>query len=105
MGANFSGIWIKTAAQDDKLSSAKRWPLCLGAKILNIFKYHGIQWYDLEFLLHSFASKSSMLSHTPNTCSNPESKVHGANMGPTWVLSAPGGEPTKIVANVITFEM
>ena len=22
---------------------------------------------------------------------NPESKVHGANMGPTWVLSAPDG--------------
>ena len=22
---------------------------------------------------------------------NPESKGHGANMGPTWVLSAPGG--------------
>ena len=23
--------------------------------------------------------------------SNPDSKVHGANMGPTWVLLAPGG--------------
>ena len=22
---------------------------------------------------------------------NPDSKVHGANMGPTWVLSAPDG--------------
>ena len=22
---------------------------------------------------------------------NPDNKVHGANMGPTWVLSAPGG--------------
>ena len=22
---------------------------------------------------------------------NPDSKVHGANMGPTWVLPAPGG--------------
>ena len=22
---------------------------------------------------------------------NPDSKVHGANMGPTWVLLAPGG--------------
>ena len=22
---------------------------------------------------------------------NPDSKVHGANMGPTWVLSAPSG--------------
>ena len=22
---------------------------------------------------------------------NPDSKVHGANMGPNWVLSSPGG--------------
>ena len=22
---------------------------------------------------------------------NPDSKIHGANMGPTWVLSAPDG--------------
>ena len=35
----------------------------------------------------------------------PDNKDHGANMGPTWVFSAPGGEPTKVVANVITFEM
>ena len=43
---------------------------------------------------------------------NPDSKVHGANMGPTWVLSAPDGphvgpmnhairEGTCIVAPVI----
>ena len=25
------------------------------------------------------------------SCGNPESKVHGASMGPTWVLSAPDG--------------
>ena len=25
------------------------------------------------------------------SCTKPESKVHGANMGPTWVLSAPDG--------------
>ena len=33
---------------------------------------------------------------SPNPCqaptqTNPDSKVHGANMGPTWVLSAPDG--------------
>ena len=27
----------------------------------------------------------------PLTCHRPDSKVHGANMGPTWVLSAPDG--------------
>ena len=26
-----------------------------------------------------------------NGLNNPDSKVHGANMGPTWVLSAPDG--------------
>ena len=24
-------------------------------------------------------------------CNNPDNKIHGAIMGPTWVLSAPGG--------------
>ena len=27
------------------------------------------------------------------TDNSPDSKVHGANIGPTWVLSAPGGPP------------
>ena len=27
----------------------------------------------------------------PNTWTIPDSKAHGANMGPTWVLSSPGG--------------
>ena len=33
------------------------------------------------------------ISETNNFIYNtyPESKVHGANMGPTWVLSAPDG--------------
>ena len=26
-------------------------------------------------------------------CIRPDSKVHGVNMGPTWVLSAPDGSP------------
>ena len=29
--------------------------------------------------------------HLTTTYNNPDSKVHGANMGPTWVLSSPGG--------------
>ena len=28
---------------------------------------------------------------TPQITNNPDDKVHGANMGPTWVLSAPDG--------------
>ena len=31
------------------------------------------------------------LQNNNNTCHNPDSKVHGANMGPTWVLLAPDG--------------
>ena len=35
--------------------------------------------------------------------SNPDSKVHGANMGPTWVLSAPDG-PHVGPMNLVTRE-
>ena len=31
------------------------------------------------------------LQNNNNTCHNPDSRVHGANMGSTWVLSAPDG--------------
>ena len=36
---------------------------------------------------------------------SPDSKVHGANMGPTWVLSAPDGPhfgPMNLAIRVIT---
>ena len=35
-----------------------------------------------------------------------DSKVHGANMGPTWVLSAPGGphvSPTNLATRVLNW--
>ena len=38
---------------------------------------------------------------------NPDSKVHGANMGPTWVLSAPDGPhvgPMSLAINVVIQE-
>ena len=40
-----------------------------------------------------FAYMDSISSDTPLHCciKNPDSKVHGANLGPTWVLSAPDG--------------
>ena len=33
------------------------------------------------------------MKHSGSSASvkHPDSKIHGANMGPTWVLSAPGG--------------
>ena len=36
---------------------------------------------------------------------SPDSNVHGANMGPTWVLPAPDGpyaDPMKLAIRVIT---
>ena len=39
----------------------------------------------------------------PHSCTNPESKVHGANMGPTWVLSAPD-EPHVGPMNIAIME-
>ena len=35
--------------------------------------------------------KSYVYNGNPILGNIPDSKVHGANMGPTWVLSAPGG--------------
>ena len=43
----------------------------------------------------------NMLNHFNDN--NPESKVHGANMGPTWVLSAPDG-PHVGPMNLATWE-
>ena len=37
----------------------------------------------------------------------PDSKIHGANMGPTWVLSAPGGphvRPINLVIKVLSLK-
>ena len=51
--------------------------------------------------LYSF--KQFKFSSVPNTCTFPDSKVHVANMGSTWVLSAPGGPhvgPMNLVIRV-----
>ena len=45
---------------------------------------HLICWRVNYFL----ANRTSAYCHVSN---NPDSKFHGANMGPTWVLSAPDG--------------
>ena len=39
-----------------------------------------------------------MMLHIPN------SKVHGANMGPTWVLSSPGG-PHVVHMNLVIWDV
>ena len=45
---------------------------------------------------------------TNNQCNYPDSKVHGANMGPIWVLSAPDDPhvgPVNLAIRVLTHAM
>ena len=50
-----------------------------------------------QFLMDWYCSFAQTLHHSQptiihsKTWTTPDSKVHGANMGPTWVLSAPDG--------------
>ena len=75
-----------------------------GEPIFARVNMHGFRW---KFMAPSssharnsvmkIAERSSLkILPSPNTSGsshngNPDSKVHGANMGPTWVLSAPHG--------------
>ena len=45
----------------------------------------------LLYLSVRMESLNLRFSYVRSICLNPESKVHGANIGLTWVLSAPGG--------------
>ena len=56
----------------------------------------GIKWPSEWHLYQRKTSwnswrKHTITIHTSLPGSNPDSNVHGANMGPTWVLSAPDG--------------
>ena len=60
---------------------------------------HSIPFYSIW--RHVYAS------HTPLFLLYPRSKVHGANMGPTWVLSAPDGPhvgPMNLAIRVVAGE-
>ena len=46
---------------------------------------------DLCRHMASIGHSEVKVNHLPETSGTPDSKVHGANMGPTWVLSAPDG--------------
>ena len=46
---------------------------------------------DVERFQMIFFFFSFFLYRGTRSLSYPDSKVHGANMGPTWVLSAPDG--------------
>ena len=54
-----------------------------------------VNFYSNTFLI-SVIWRSNITKHhiqykKKKKCEDPDSKVHGANMGPTWVLSAPDG--------------
>ena len=54
-----------------------------------------ITWTNADLLSKVFCGKHlravSQVALMNLTHNSPDSKVHGANMGPTWVLSAPDG--------------
>ena len=52
---------------------------------------HGIWQYSVRCLNGLYASEKIKLHQLYNEKTCPESKVHGANMGSIWVLSAPDG--------------
>ena len=71
------------------------WSLCKGYNQwrwewnLNIMHYNDFTILILGILAHPV--KQIILQNTP------DSKVHAANMGPTWVLSAPDGPHVGLV--------
>ena len=57
-----------------------------------------VNWHEIHFILfylrtisHCDVTKTNRWHHNCFHFGNPDSKVHGANMGSTWVLSAPDG--------------
>ena len=79
-------LWM----QSHKKNSRYQWLLC-------VWKYSNFQLYlpgDSELRYKSIKKYPyawSCVSLWPSAQYFPDGKVHGANMGPTWVLTAPGG--------------
>ena len=51
---------------------------------------HVLRYYTFEITITSPMSLNTIRGY-PDCTDIPDSKVHRANMGPTWVLSSPGG--------------
>ena len=49
------------------------------------------QFVSANWAITGSVSGSSPVLHSCITLNNPDNKVYGANMGPTWVLLAPDG--------------
>ena len=76
------------------------WPFVMGIhQCLVVFPTKGlVMWsFDCNFVLNTklswlgFETSWRLSGITVLDDGLPDSKVHGANMGPTWVLSSPGG--------------
>ena len=63
-----------------KMSSGKRRPFCLGLNVLSR--------PESDYVGYICIARLACVLNTQNT---PDSKVHGANMGPTWGRQDPGG--------------
>ena len=76
-------LWIVIHSVSQKTSFLHKCPYCV------VISWHRSQWNTLVW---RFSLPNSKLSDPLVTLFvYPDSKVHGANMGPTWVLSAPDG--------------
>ena len=76
---NICGLWLNFVT-----FTRNKYPLMAKTQYMITRMLH-----RLHHILMSLMSK--MNQELVIITSNPDSKVHGANMGPTWVLSAPDG--------------
>ena len=70
--------------------SARAWPYCIPRytnRPLNGFCCNGQSYTTSHGVTQASCVHACVTS--PSCFATPDSKVHGANMGPTWVLSAP----------------
>ena len=66
---------------------------CIRAKYINVIHMYRHVNYLIKHILKMLYSTEIYMSQITKCVlhSNPDSKAHEANMGPTWVLSAPDG--------------
>ena len=79
---------------------------CDDHSVLNFWMGHWSEWPIQPTLVVIRGNFLQTHNETHEAKQQPHSKVHGANMGPTWVLSAPDGPhvgPINLVIRVTTF--
>ena len=80
--------WSPVDSPSQRTSNVDLWCSFFDFLHLNKLMNKQSSWQWLEMTWHSWDINVMRL---PCSYNYPDSKVHGANMGPTWVLSAPGG--------------